>query len=86
MSVTPEFEKASTRAAESIREAWKTASQDADNFADDEAGWMAERRDLRNALLEVSGELGAALMQPSPSDDAIGRAVELLRVALKKPE
>jgi hypothetical protein len=83
VSVTPEFEKASARAADSIREAWKTAIQDVENFPDDEAAWTAERDDLRNALLEVSGELGAALMQPSPSDAAIRRAVELLRVALK---
>jgi len=76
MSVTPEFEKASARAAEAVRETWKTATQEVKNFPDDEAAWLAKRAALRNVLLEACGELGMALMQPSPSDDAIKRAVE----------
>jgi len=75
-------------AAQAIREAWKTAIQEVENFPDDQAGWIAERADLRNAVLEALGELGAALIQQSPSDDMIimshiRDAVECLRLALK---
>jgi hypothetical protein len=69
-------------AAEAIREAW-TAIQDVHNFPDDEAGWIVERGALRNAVVEACAQLGAVLMQPSPSDGAIKRAVELVRAALK---
>jgi hypothetical protein len=69
-------------AAEAIREAW-TVIQGTHDLPDDDAGWIVERRDLRNAMLEACGQLGAVLMQPSPSDSAIKRAVELVRAALK---
>jgi hypothetical protein len=58
-------------AAEAIRAAWKTAIEEVTNFPDDEDGWIAERGRLRNVMLEAAGELGAALSQVAPSDDAI---------------
>lgn len=75
-------------AAEAIRKSWKTAIQEVENFPDDHSGWIAERGALRSAILEACGELGAALIQQSPSDDAIimshiREALECLRRALK---
>ena len=75
-------------AAEAIRSAWKTAIQEVENFPDGEAGWIEERGKFRNAIIEACGELGAALIQQSPSDDFIiighiKRAAECLRDALK---
>lgn len=58
-------------AAEAIRNSWKVAIGEIENFPDDDAGWIKERGDLRNALLLIAGELGAALVQQAPSDDAI---------------
>ena len=75
-------------AAQDIREAWKTAIQEVESFPDNEGGWIEERGRLRNAIIEACGELGTALIQQSPSDDAIimnhiKSAIELLRAALK---
>jgi hypothetical protein len=75
-------------AAQAIREAWKTAIQELENFPDSDAGWLIERSNLRNSIIEACGELGAALVQQSPSDDEIimshiKRAIECLRAGLK---
>ena len=75
-------------AAQAIRDSWKVAIQEVENFPDDEGGWITERGALRNAIIEACGELGAALIQQSPSDDTIimshiRSAVECLRRALK---
>jgi hypothetical protein len=75
-------------AAEAIRAAWKTAIQEVENFPDDQAGWIVERGNLRNAVLEALCELSRALIARSPSDDRIimshiRGAVDCLRLAMK---
>jgi hypothetical protein len=58
-------------AAEAIRGAWKAAIVEAEDFPDDPNSLIEQRGKLRQALLDIVGELGAALVQRAPSDDAI---------------
>lgn len=58
-------------AAEAIREAWKAAIVEVEAFPDDPNSLIEERGKMRQALLEIAGELGAALVQRAPSDDPI---------------
>lgn len=58
-------------AAEAIRSAWSSAIVEVENFPDDPASLIEQRGKLRQALLEIAGELHAALVQQSPSDDKI---------------
>ena len=58
-------------AAQAIRDSWKAAVVEVESFPDDPANIIEERGRLRQALLEIAGELGAALVQQSPSDDQI---------------
>jgi len=58
-------------AAEAIRSAWSNAIVEVENFPDDPASLIEQRGKLRQALLEIAGELGAALVQQSPTDDKI---------------
>ena len=58
-------------AAEAIRSAWSSAIVEVENFPDDPASMIEQRGKLRQALLEIAGELGAALVQQSPKDDKI---------------
>ena len=58
-------------AAEAIRSAWSSAIVEVEKFPDDPASLIEQRGKLRQALLEIAGELGAALVQQSPKDDKI---------------
>jgi len=74
-------------AAEAIRDAFKTAIQEIEHFPDDEAGWVAERGELRHAILEAVCDLSQTVLE-SPSDPhglaaGVKRAVETLRAGLK---
>lgn len=75
-------------AAEAIRSAWSNAIVEVENFPDDPASLIDQRGKLRQALLEIAGELGAALVQQSPNDDKIimdhvREASEIAKRALK---
>lgn len=75
-------------AAEAIRSAWSGAIVEAENFPDDPANLIEQRGELRQALLEIAGELHAALIQQSPRDDKITmdhvrEASEIAKRALK---
>jgi hypothetical protein len=75
-------------AAEAIRDAWKAAIVEVEAFPDDPTNLLEDRGRLRQTLLEISGELGAALVQRAPSDDAIimghvESASQLAKSALK---
>jgi hypothetical protein len=58
-------------AAEAIREAWATAIKESENFPDNPANLIEQRGKVRQALLEICGELGAADVQSCASDDQI---------------
>ncbi len=58
-------------AAQAIRDSWKAAVVEVETFPDDPANIIEERGRLRQALLAIAGELGAALVQQSPSDDPV---------------
>jgi len=58
-------------AAQAIREAWKAAIVEVEAFPNDPNSFLEERGKLRQALLEITGELGAALTQRTLSDDII---------------
>lgn len=75
-------------AAEAIRGAWAKAIKEAENFPDDPANLIEQRGKVRQALLEICGELGAADVQSCASDDQIimqhvRDAKELAAAALK---
>lgn len=74
-------------AAEAIRAAWKTAIQEVEHFPDDEAGWIAERGELRHAILEAVCELGHIVRESGGNPElmtmGIKRAAEILRAGLK---
>ncbi len=58
-------------AAQAIRDAWKSAIVEIEDFPADPANLIEQRGKLRQALLEITGELGAALLQQAASDDQI---------------
>lgn len=58
-------------AAEEIRNAWKGAIVEIEAFPDDASNLIEQRGQLRQALLEISGHLGACLIQQIDSDDKI---------------
>lgn len=75
-------------AAEAIRSAWSGAIVEVENFPDDPASLIEQRGKLRQALLEIAGELHAALIQQSPNDDKVimdhvREASEIAKRALK---
>lgn len=58
-------------AAAAIRDAWKSAIVEVENFPDEPANIIESHGRLRQALLEIAGHLGAVLVQAIPSDDKI---------------
>lgn len=58
-------------AAQAIREAWASAIKEVEAFPPDPKNLIEQRGKLRQALLEIAGELGAADVQSAPSDDHI---------------
>lgn len=75
-------------AAEAIRNAWLGAVVEVETFPDDPANLIESHGRLRQALFEIAGELGAALVQQAPSDDKIimshvGIAQQIAKDALK---
>jgi hypothetical protein len=74
-------------AAEAIRDAWKVAIQEVEHFPDDKAGWIAERGELRSAILEAVTDLSQTILEypdaPHGIVAGIRRAVETLRAGLK---
>lgn len=58
-------------AAEAIRKSWASAIKEVEAFPDDAANIIEQRGQMRQALLEIAGHLGAADTQSVPSDDQI---------------
>ena len=71
------------RAAQAIRDAWKSAIMEVEAFPAEPANWIEERATYRQALLEIAGETGAAIGQSIASDDQIimGHVAEAARLA-----
>jgi hypothetical protein len=58
-------------AAQTIREAWSSAIKEVEAFPDDPKNLIEQRGRLRQVMLEIAGELGAADVQSCASDDQI---------------